>query len=66
MPLGRPRGSLHEEGVPRARSGGSVPCFLPVSSLVHPQRGLCVMSYSGLHETSNLCTFAFGKGAREP
>jgi hypothetical protein len=35
-------------------------------ALVRPQRRLCVMSYSGLHETSNLCTFAFGKGAREP
>ncbi len=32
--------------------------------LVHPQRGLCVMSYSGSHETSNICTFAFEKGAR--
>ena len=36
------------------------------SNLVHPQRGLCVMSYSCFHETSNLCTFAFGKRAREP
>ena len=29
-------------------------------TLVHPQRGLCVMSYSGRHEASNLRTFTFG------
>jgi hypothetical protein len=32
--------------------------------LVHHQRGLCVMGYSGLHETSNLCTGTVEKGAR--
>jgi hypothetical protein len=35
-------------------------------SLVRAQRGLCVTSYSGSHETSNICTSAFGKRARGP
>src|SRR5215208_3421221 len=34
--------------------------------LVHPQRGLWAMSYSGRHETSDIRTFAFGNGARDP
>jgi hypothetical protein len=32
--------------------------------LVHPQRGLCVMSYSSFHETSNFCPGTVEKGAR--
>src|SRR5215207_10080966 len=36
----------------------------PRSALVHPQRGLCVMAYSCLHETSNFCPGFVEKGAR--
>src|SRR5215208_8336100 len=32
--------------------------------LVHTQRGLCVMVYSCLHETSNICPGFVEKGAR--
>ncbi len=32
--------------------------------LVHPQRGLCAMGYSCLHETSNLCPGTVRRGAR--
>ena len=35
-----------------------------VVRLVHPQRGLCVMSYSSFHETSNFCPGTVEKGAR--
>jgi hypothetical protein len=35
-------------------------------SLVHTQRGLCVMGYSSFHETSNICPEIVGKGARMP
>ena len=34
--------------------------------LVHPQRGLCVMSYSVRHETSNFRSGTVKKGARKP
>src|SRR5215204_809172 len=40
--------------------------FFSVSYLVLPQRRLCVTSYSSSHETSNICTSAFGKRARGP
>src|SRR5215208_5834241 len=40
-----------------------IPIFQTVS-LVHPQRGLCVMAYSCLHETSNFCPGFVEKGAR--
>src|SRR5215207_6089913 len=36
------------------------------SSLVHLQRGLCVMGYSSFYETSNICPEIVGKGARKP
>ncbi|HEX5912308.1 MAG TPA: hypothetical protein VFY54_04180 [Rubrobacter sp.] len=35
-----------------------------VLALVHPQRGLCVMGYSCLHEASNFRSGTVGKGAR--
>src|SRR5215207_1008498 len=35
-------------------------------SLMHLQRGLCVMGYSSFYETSNICPEIVGKGARKP
>jgi hypothetical protein len=34
------------------------------ASLVHPQRGQCVMGYSVRHETTNLCSGTVEKGAQ--
>src|SRR5215203_1339850 len=50
---------------PSGASSGKRLCpFLRKEYLVHAQRGLCVMSYSSFHETSNFCSGTVEKRAR--
>ena len=78
--LRRPRSSAASSSVQPDRTTGGSPLDISgqvprgwgwaqriaEQALVHSQKGLCVMSYSGLPETSNFRSGTVGKRAREP